>query len=251
MAEHLEYIDSYFNKELSDEERRQFDQRVEQDPAFAEEVAFYLNTFQSIQAQATAERKQRFRGIYEESKSAPRSVPLVRKLWPYVASAAAILIVVMGIYLFQSPATVQDYADTYITENFQKLSVTMDPEMDSVKAGIQYFNDKKLDTAQIYFETILQRNTTSTRDSALFEVMEFAGITSLMLKQYDKAIDYFSRMEKISGLYANNGMFYHAIALIERKQPGDIEEAKKLLQTVAEKNLAGKEEAEKWLKSSE
>ena len=56
MSEQLAYIDSYFNKELSPEESRIFDLRIEQDPAFAEEVAFYLTTLNTAKAELTFPR---------------------------------------------------------------------------------------------------------------------------------------------------------------------------------------------------
>ncbi|HKO81806.1 MAG TPA: hypothetical protein VJU78_15480, partial [Chitinophagaceae bacterium] len=75
----------------------------------------------------------------------------------------------------------------------------------------------------------------------------YAGIVSLRLEQYDKAVNYFSKIENIK-LHANPGKFYHALVLIKRSQPGDMETAKQLLKQVVENDLEGKEEAEKWLK---
>ena len=40
--ESLEYIESYFEKKLSPDESRKFEQRIKDDANFAEEVSFYL-----------------------------------------------------------------------------------------------------------------------------------------------------------------------------------------------------------------
>ncbi len=241
MSEHLGYIDSYFNKELSVEERRIFDLRIEQDPAFAEEVAFYLTTLNTAKAELATQKKERFREIYQEIRPT-QQLGIIRRFWPYVSAAAVVAIVVLGIYLFKSPSTPQDFADTYILENFQKLGTTMDSGIDSIKVGKQFFDDGKLDSALIYFESILQR------DSTLYYVNKFAGITSLRLEKHDEAIKYFTRMEKENGLYQNPGMFYHAVALIHRNHPGDQEKARELLEVVVKDNLGEKEIAEKWIK---
>jgi tetratricopeptide (TPR) repeat protein len=118
----------------------------------------------------------------------------------------------------------------------------MDSGIDSVKIGKQFFEEGKLDSALIYFETILQR------DSTLFYVNKFAGITSLRLEKHDEAIKYFTRMEREKGLYQNPGMFYHAVALMHRNLPGDNEKARELLEVVVKNDLGEKEIAEKWLK---
>src|SRR6185436_11269721 len=104
MSEHLGYIDSYFNKELSPEECRIFELRIEQDPAFAEEVAFYLNTLNEAKAQLAVQKKERFREIYQEIRPSQHR-GLVRKLLPYISAAAAVAIVVLGIFLFKSPSS--------------------------------------------------------------------------------------------------------------------------------------------------
>ena len=49
-------------------------------------------------------------------------------------------------------------------------------------------------------------------------------------------------------LYDNPGEFYQALTLMKRNIPGDHQKAKFLLQDVVDKNLSGKEEAQKWLK---
>ena len=41
--DNLELIEAYFNNELAQERKSEFDRRIISDPAFAEEVAFYLS----------------------------------------------------------------------------------------------------------------------------------------------------------------------------------------------------------------
>ena len=77
---------------------------------------------------------------------------------------------------------------------------------------------------------------------------KYAGIVSLQLKDYDKAIYYFTSLENQAGLYSNPGKFYHAVTLLKRNKTGDEDEAKELLKQVTEKSLEGSDDAAKWLK---
>jgi tetratricopeptide (TPR) repeat protein len=85
-------------------------------------------------------------------------------------------------------------------------------------------------------------------DTSLFEVKKYAGIVSLRLGQYDKAINYFSQLANYTQLYANPGKFYHALTLMKRNRPGDKQTAKILLEQVVQNDLEEKETAQQWLK---
>jgi hypothetical protein len=54
----LTYIDKYFKKELTQEELTEFERKINDDPLFAEEVAFYYSAMQAINDQATEEKKK-------------------------------------------------------------------------------------------------------------------------------------------------------------------------------------------------
>ena len=41
--DNLDYIESYFTNVLAPDQAREFEKRIESDPVFAEEVAFYLS----------------------------------------------------------------------------------------------------------------------------------------------------------------------------------------------------------------
>ncbi|HTS43514.1 MAG TPA: hypothetical protein VMH01_03900, partial [Puia sp.] len=100
--ESLEYIDNYFNGELSADEVRQFEQKIADDPAFAEEVADYLSMLQAATEQLREEKKKGFREIYQQNKPRP-TVSLVRKLWSSVAVAALVAGIFFGWQIFNKP----------------------------------------------------------------------------------------------------------------------------------------------------
>ena len=239
MSEQLAYIDSYFNKELSPEESRIFDLRIEQDPAFAEEVAFYLTTLNTAKAELTTQKKERFHEIYQEIRPAQRP-NLVRKLWPYL-SAAAVLLIALSLFLFLNSSTpVTKLADQYIEKNLIELSPVLGTE-DSLEIGKTMYNKGNFVNALQIFEALLERGISHD------EIIRYAGIASLQLEKYDKALTYFKELENIH-LEINQGKLLHALTLMKRNQPGDKAEAKNVLQSIIDHELYGKDTAAKWIK---
>ena len=84
-------------------------------------------------------------------------------------------------------------------------------------------------------------------DTIFIEAKKYAGIVSLRLGKYDKAINYFLQLENFPRLHANPEKFYRALTLLKRNLGDDKKEAKKLLEQVVENDLEGKESAKKIL----
>ena len=248
MEDYLEYIDAYFQRMLDPEEIKRFEQRIAEDPEFADEVAFYLSAKQSLKVEADREKKEWFRELLAQQR------PLIdinqyrsaKRIWIYRASAAAAVIVCafFAWYFFFSnnSATTQQMADNYVNENFKNLPVTMSAELDSTQTGLRLYNEGKYDSALSLFEMISQR------DSRNDLLKKYLGIVYLRLANYDKALLYFRFLENYS-LYSNPAIFYQALTLMKRNQSGDKEKAKQLLQQVVEGNLEGKTVAQRWLKN--
>ncbi len=242
MTDNLEYIDNYFKKELTPEQSGQFEQRITDDPAFAEEVAFYLGTKETLEAQLAAEKKERFRTIYNNRETPVVRMNPVRKLWPYVAAVAVTIVLVARFVFFNIAVSPVKLADEYMRDNFQNLGVPMGSDNDLLSRAKNLFNEGKLDEALITLEPLVQN------ESSNYEALEIAGIAALRLEQYDKALSYFQRLENFPRkLSSNPGKFYHALVLIKRNQPGDSKIARQLLQQVVDEDLKGKKTAKKWL----
>ena len=245
MSTDLENIEAYFNGELNAPGKTLFNKRITEDNEFAEAVAFYLSTQNELKMQVLAEKKQRFREIYDQSKNtvdhtgAIMSRNLVRRLWPYITAAAVIIAVVFRFVFFSGGITPLKLADEYIQQNLQEISPVLGIE-DSMERGKNLFNEKKYNEALMLFEEIL------VRDNSQPEAIKYAGIVSLRMEQYDKAIGYFKQLENMK-LEKNPGKFYQALTLMKRNQPGDKEKELQLLKEVAGKNLEGSNTAKDWL----
>src|SRR3990170_3381100 len=111
----MDYIEGYFNKELSEEQKKEFERKITTEPAFAEEVAFYLSTKQAIAA-GVMEERQRVKEIYtqykQDSEAGGQKPAMVRKLWPWLAAAAAVLAgIIFGWNVWFKPASPKVLAD--------------------------------------------------------------------------------------------------------------------------------------------
>lgn len=235
----LEYIESYFTNAPGLAETRAFEERIGSDPVFAEEVAYYLSVLKVAREESRLEKKIFFKNLYQKNQVS-HPVP-VRKLIYYIAAAAAVVGIIFGIYTFIKPVSPRQLAGKYINEHLQTLGVTMSGRSDSLQTGLQYYNEGKSAEALRQFESIIRQDTSN------FTAKEYAGLTALRLKEYDKAIQWFTSLETYSDLFANPAQLYLALTFMERNQPGDEERAKKILQEIIQQDGEGKETAQEWL----
>lgn len=239
--ENLEFIENYFKGINDDGQKQLFEKKIVEDESFAEEVAFYISAKGIIQQEVQGEKKQRFREIYNQQKVISIKQP-VRNIWKYLAAASVIVAVILVTWFVSgNKNSPQQLADNYIQQNFKTFGVTMGSNTDSVQNGLKLFNSNKLTESLLMFETLAKNNQGNSA------AKKYAGIVSLRLNNYDKALEYFTMLEADTSLYSNPGKFYKALTLLKRNKDGDKEAAKLLLQEVRDKNLEGKNEAEEWL----
>lgn len=247
MVQNLEQIDNYFQGSMNADQAADFEQLIHDDPAFAQQVAFYLGSVGTLKDQVIADKKVRFREIYNESRMqvvdrlAVNKAP-VRTLWKYIAAAVIFSAVLVSTYFYtQQPSPVQ-MADEYINTRMVNLGAKMNSLSDSIEIGKSLNRNQNYGEALLIFESILAGNPTH------IEAQEYAGVAALHLNEYDKSLKYFGSLSNISGLVTNPGTFYMAVTLMKRNLPGDLIKAKALLQNVVKEKLAGHETAAAWLK---
>src|SRR5664279_2504422 len=121
-----DYMENYFSGAISPEEMKRFDEKIQNDPAFAEDVAFYCISVQEIKNQVAEEKKKRFKEIYNQLpaiNNAGKVIKLpVRKSLSFIA-AAAVFILAIASYLFFKPVSPVQLADKYIGATFKTLPV--------------------------------------------------------------------------------------------------------------------------------
>ena len=237
--ENIEYIERHFNNELSAEEKIQFEQKIINNKDFAQEVAFYYSVLQTAKNESAIEKKKRFKEIYGQQNPSSQKTGVIKRMRIYIAAAAAILAIVFSWYLFNKSVSQQQLANEYIKQNFQTLDVTMSSKQDSIQIGLRLYNNGKLPEALQQFEKIISADSTS------FVAKINAGIVCLQLKNYDKALAYFTQIENDPRV-SNPAKLYKALTLMKRNNAGDKEQAKELLQQIIQNSLEGKETAQQW-----
>jgi tetratricopeptide (TPR) repeat protein len=242
MSETLEYIDNYFNGGLTAEEKKIFEDRCEADPAFAEDIAFYIQARAGLKQELHEQKRRQFEDQFKLLSASGRSGSrgIVRKLFPYAAAVAAACVIIFFGWQFFKPASSQELADNYINENMKVLSVSMGSSKDSLAIGIAAYNNKNYKEAESIFSSLA-----SQYDNA--EAIKNLGILYLVTGDYDRAIAQFDKLSKDQQLFANPGVFYEALALIKRDREGDKAKAKTLLEEVVSQDLPGKNEAAHWI----
>lgn len=237
----LEVIDSYFMSSPTEKEKLQFEKRILDDVAFADEVAFYISANEVLKQELLQQKTKHLREIYNLEKEKNQVTP-VRSIWQYLAAAAVVgLLVLVSWFFIGNKSSVEQLATGYIEQNFQQLNVSMGNE-DSLQLGIKLFNEHKFMEGLSIFKNLNE----ALPDDA--EVKKYAGITSLRIGDYGKALHYFTLLETDTTLFSNPGKFYKAITLLKRNGEGDKAQAKKLLHVVVDQKLEGNQIAKDWLK---
>jgi tetratricopeptide (TPR) repeat protein len=236
MSDKLEHIDDFFKGELNADQIKSFEKRVTEDPDFADELAFYLSSVHTLRQDISRNKKEHFKSLLFNNR---KSESTNTRLWPYLSAAAATVLILIGVYIFYPNSSPDDIAQSYIDKNLSTLSVMMNSTEDSAQRGVRLYNENKFAEALQTFESILKNNPT---------VMEYAGIVSLRLENYDNALRHFERLSKATQLYANSGNFYKSLTLMKRNRPGDVQQAKALLTRIVDEQSANEQAARELLK---
>lgn len=238
----LEYIESYFQQTLNAEDKTAFEARCETDEAFAKEVAFYITTRQALRETLLAQKTEQWKN---EIVTAEETTPVIsiakRSIFSrYITyAAAACLLLFVSVYLFETNTSPKKLANNYIKSNYSNLSQAMSADSDDITQGMAAYNNKDYDKALQFFKRVEQHDTLHS------DALKYIGLTYLQKEEYDSALRQFDELANMK-LFSNPGDLLKAISLIERNKSGDKEEAKKLLQKVVSENEEGSEEAEMW-----
>ena len=243
MEESLRYIEDYFEGQLTPEDRQVFERKCELDPAFAQEVALYLNMRGALRAAYYENKKKDLESFANNRSDAGRergrSVPI--SLW--VSGIAASILIVAAVLFFSAKPDPGQLASMYIEQNLTTLSVTMGVEQDSLALGVNAYNDQDFRLAEEIFSDLLKY------PEVQFNAMKYLGIVALAKADYAAALKHFEDLALYEGMHANPGMFYKAVTLMKRAEPQDVEQAKEILSIVVRDKMAGHKEAERWLEA--
>jgi tetratricopeptide (TPR) repeat protein len=237
----LEYINAYFGGGFSPEEAGRFEQRIQDDPAFAAEVAYYISARAALKEARSEERIARFGEIYRQRPAPAKISPMGARRWvPALAAAVVLAAVALSWLLFSRQANPPQVADRWIGENLAHLSVKMSGA-DSMQTGLDLYNSGRFPEALQQFEGILGRD--SLNPAALLD----AGIVSLRMGNYDQALDFFRKLAFHTDPNLNPALFFEALTLMKRNRDGDTDLAKQVLKRIVQQDLNKKKDAQELL----
>lgn len=243
MEDTIAYIESYFQQTLSSEERAVFETRCETDENFAKEVAFYIATRQALREVLLEQKAQAWKEEVAEEEPAP-VISMNKKRsfgkWIMYAAAACVLLVV-SMFLFETQSSPQRLASGYIKKNYSNLSQEMSADTSNITKGMEAYNNGDYNKALTYFIVAKQKDTANSY------LKKYTGLSYFQKKNYDQALKEFDTLANMQGLQSNPGDFLKAITLLERNDQGDKEQAKKLLQKVQNEDEDGSKEAREIL----
>ena len=245
MSDTINNIDNYFNNLLSAEEKAVFEKKCETDNDFANEVALYVISRDTVRNELLEQKKTAWKQLGNQQQQKAPATPgkvVNMKPWVLIAVAASVIAAVLLI-LPLTKSNPQQLASTYVKEHLQTLSVTMDASRDSLQMGIELYNKRKYPEAAAIFTAVYDKN------KQLTDALKYKGLANVMDENYDAAIAAFDELAAKENLFANPGLFYKALTLLQRNVNDDRDNAKKLLQIVVDKNLDGQKEAAGWLKN--
>lgn len=237
----MDFIESYFNQTLSEEERSEFERRCVEDTAFAHDVAFYVAARESLRENLLQQKQTTWQqNKVEEEPFIPRLKRSFTSRWISYA-AAACLVLAVSVYLFETNSAPSRLADNFIKSNYNTLSQNMSADSDALALGKTAYNEKKYDDALSYFKSVEQH------DGENSEAKQYTGLAYLQKDEYDSAIKQFDELSSMR-IFSNPGDFLKAVSLMKRNKPGDKEKAKLLLQKVISQREEYIEQARDWEK---
>lgn len=216
----LQYIDNYFADGLSAADKLTFEQRLANDAAFAEDVAFYVST-------KAVEREKVLLEKHAQWSKAPKGRILNFRLLSVGVAAALLLLAGWWLYLQNSKPDLNQLADSYIKENLSTLPVKMDAKEDSLELGKKYYNEAKYTEAQSIFKNLAKSDA---------KALEFEGLSALKAKDYKTAEESFQKLSENKDLMENKGKFYLALTFL---QQGKRQKAEVLLDEIKKQALFG------------
>ena len=248
----IEQFENYLSGDMPPEEKLRFEANLDKD----KELYDLFHVYKTIDAEMYNT------GKYSTEEAALRStlqtlnaayfkaeVPVIQMnsnkkgIRMAVAAAAGVILILTAYFsFFQNNTDPRQLANRYVKEDLSHLSITMDGAKDSLQQGIAAYNDKAYAKSVQLFEAVYKAHPENS------DALKYAGITYLVTKEYNKALQCFNELAAKKELFSNPGMFLKAVTLLQRNQPGDREQAEQLLQQVINEKSDGSREAELWLK---
>ncbi len=217
-TEIYQLIDQYLQNELSEDERRSFQQRLETEPTLAAALAFRQASVSYLKTRAgRAELEETMAALSKQYFGAERQKtkqqPLQRWLWPVAAAAACILLALM-LWNPLQPDPYQRFAQ-HTPLNLTEKSTTA-PGSSLAESS---FNAGDYAGAYEPLKDFL-RQQPNNRQAELA-----LGIAAMETERYPEAAAIFTSLAEGESVYQTAGQWYRALLFVKEKQYAKAKEA--------------------------
>ncbi|MEM7370386.1 MAG: hypothetical protein AAF587_17385 [Bacteroidota bacterium] len=232
MSEQTEsYIDLYLSGKLSEEEKKAFEERIEQEPELDEQVRHQKALIEGIMLH----HRKRLKQMFEEEESQYSSdasttldsEPTIRRLSPLqwslaVAAGLALLLLIyfqMGNSATDHQKVYQQFAQHYdsgLGERNAQDSCDLNME------GVQFYNMKEYESAIPALKRILTQEQALTRCGISPEdIQRLVGISELFANQVDNAL--LSLKPQIA--QSETSRWYYILGLLKQGRSKEVQQA--------------------------
>ena len=222
----IQLFTDYIERNFSDAELESFENRLNEDPAFADAFEEFKDIYQVVENQFSEERADVIKSIQKANSKFKSENPQdnqARKIIPFkpwqMGIAASILLAI-GFFIFNSLGhpSYSDYAQP------GEIVLTVRSETDSVsKKAETTFNSKRYEDAIPYFDTLLEKSPENA------EIQFYKAIALVETDNFEKADALLKTLSEGKSAYSYKAAYWRALSKIKQKQ---YEEAQTILRTI-------------------
>ncbi len=219
----IELIDKYLRGMLTQEERRSFERRLQQDPSFAHEFSLHRGIKEAITDQGTEQLQDTLRELRQEwEKSNP---PKVKRPFPRFTArlsiAATVLLIVMGsifLYMYRTPSfssaddLATQYYKPYEREMVRGGNSTIDIHLQN---ALTEYDKEHYQRALVYLDSVTKLHPDHIKANF------YKAHCYLNLGEQPRAIELFNKIiAHGDNVYIDDAMWFLAMAYLKE---GDLD----------------------------
>jgi len=222
-------IQEYLEGNLKGENLKDFENRLQQDPALAAEVQEYQQLelgLHSIGAEQFKNEVSQWEEAYQKTQRTDHKVFTLRRY--YAVAATIALLIVAGIYFLRNtpPDMDQLYAQNYVPYEDMILDrgASSEGAQSFLIAGMEAYNHQQYALAEENLQAYLREEPTH------YGAALYLGIAQMELNQFDEAASNFD-LALQDPKFAQQAQWYLSLLYLKSQQP---EKAKTTLQAIAQ-----------------
>ncbi len=218
----FEQIEEYLNDTLSSQEKRDFEQELENNPELAAEVDRHREIHTLVDLYTKVRIKDKVKHIYQ-SQSSTAAVPVFSIY--RIAAAVVLVITAFSAYFY----FYQTYSDaSLVADNFEvypnRFTTMGQEDADPFMQALSHYDKKE------YVEALLKFQEVPQNSENYLAAQLYLGIAFFSLERFDEATVSFENVNETSSRYQEVGKWYLALCYLKVHRT---DEAETLLKEVA------------------